>query len=462
MQKNDGPDILVIGGDAAGMSFASKVKRARPDWRVTVLEKGEHVSYSACGIPYFVGGEVPDLHSLEIITADQFRTKRDIDVRMGWEAVAIDREHHRVAARHVSTGEEHTFPYDTLMIGTGAKATIPPVEGIDLHGIFTARNLEDAAGIHRYIDEQQPENGLILGGGYIGLEMAEALRSRKISVHLVEMLPQVLNPLDSPIVSRVMEELELQGVTVHLNAKVIRFEGRENRVTGACIEGREQPVPAELVVLGSGVRARSELAGAAGLRVGEWGGIVVDERQRTSDPDIYAGGDCVEQTHLVTGRPAYIPLGPAANKHGRVAAINATGGEETFPGVVGTAVMKVFGLTISRTGLTESQAAENGFDYFGSTIQSKERAGYYPGGKKLTIHVVAEKASGRLLGAQIVGGETAAKRIDPFAVALYNRMRLHDIAQLDLSYAPPYSPVLDPVNVAAQVGENRRRKLIRQ
>lgn len=460
MEKHDGSRILVIGGDAAGMSFASKVKREQPDWQVTVLEKGKHVSYSACGIPYFVGGEVPDLHSLEIITADQFRSERDIDVRMGWEAVAIDREKQQVTARHVGTGNEQTFTYDTLMIGTGAKATIPPVEGVALDGIFTARNLEDAAGIHHYIDDRHPETGLILGGGYIGLEMAEALRSRNIKVDLVEMLPQVLNPLDAPIVSRVMEELEAQGVTVHLSAKVTRFEGAEDRVTGACIEGREQPIPAELVVLGSGVRARSALAEAAGLRVGELGGIVVDERLRTTDPAIYAGGDCVEQTHLVTGAPTYIPLGPAANKHGRVAAINATGGEETFPGVVGTAVMKVFDLTISRTGLTESQAAENGFEYFGSTIQSKERAGYYPGGKKLTIHVVAEQATGRLLGAQIVGGETAAKRIDPFAVALHNRMTLHDIAQLDLSYAPPYSPVLDPVNVAAQVGENRRRKLI--
>ncbi len=288
--------------------------------------------------------------------------------------------------------------------------------------------------------------------------MTEALSDRGIDLHTIEMLGQVLHPMDRPITDRVMEELSNKGVTVHLNSKVLSFGGNNGRVTSVDVEGMEQEFPAEIVILGSGIRPRSELAIEAGIECGEFDGIMVDERQKTSDPDIYAGGDCVEQRHLVTGTPAYIPLGPAANKHGRVAAINVTGSDELFPGVVGTAVMKVFDLTVSRTGLTESEALKAGYDFFSSTITSREKAGYYPGVRKLVIHVVAEK-SGRLLGAQIAGGETAAKRIDPFAVALHNGMTLHEMEYMDLSYAPPYSPTIDPVGRAAQVAERRRSRL---
>jgi len=443
--------IVVIGGDAAGMTCASKVKREHSDWKVTVLERGEHVSYAACGIPYYVSGVVPDLDNLQIITPDQFRKKRNIDLRMGWEAVQILPDEYQVKAKKLDGGEEIILDYDHLMIATGASAVIPPIDGSDLHGVFTVRNLTDAHNMRHWITEHRPENAVIVGGGYIGLEMAEALVERNIKVQVVEMLSQVLSPMDEPITDRVMEELKKNGVQVHLKSKVEQLHGKNGAVTGVMVAGMTNELPADMVILGSGIRPNSALAKEAGLEVGNSGGILVDERQQTSHKDIFAGGDCVEQKHLVTGGQTYVPLGPAANKHGRVAGINISGGKAVFPGVVGTAVMKVFDLTISRTGLMESQASDNGFDFFSNTIKSRERAGYYPNSGQLIIHVIAEKKTGRLLGAEICGGTTAAKRIDPFAVALHNEMTLDEVAMLDLSYAPPYSPVLDPVGVAAQV-----------
>lgn len=447
--------IVVIGGDAAGMTCASKVKREHPDWNVTVLERGEHVSYAACGIPYYVSGVVPELDNLQIITPEQFREKRDIDLRMGWEAVQISPDEYQIKAKKLDNGEEIILDYDQLMIATGASAVIPPIDGSDLAGVFTVRNLTDAHNMRQWITENQPKNAVIVGGGYIGLEMAEALVERNMQVQIVEMLPQVLYPMDKPITDRVMEELKNNGVQVHLESKVKKLIGKDNTVTRVVIDGVSAELSADMVILGSGIRPNSALAKEAGLDVGESGGIVVDERQQTSHKDIFAGGDCVEQKHLVTGTQTYIPLGPAANKHGRVAGINISGGKSVFPGVVGTTVMKVFDLTISRTGLLESQASDNGFDFFSNTIKSRERAGYYPNSGQLIIHVIAEKETGKLLGAEICGGSTAAKRIDPFAVALHNKMTLDEIAMLDLSYAPPYSPVLDPVGVAGQVAAGK-------
>lgn len=458
MTEKNKKTVLVIGGDAAGMSFASKVKREQPDWDVRVLERGEHTSYSACGIPYFVSGRVDKLDKLKIVTPEQFREKRGIEVHIGWEAISINRNENTVCANNVRDGGKKEFSYDILMIATGADATKPPIGGLDLDGVFTVRNLVDAGKIHSFISEEKPAKGIIIGGGYIGLEMAEALRERELGAEIVEMLPQVLNPMDEAITDVVMEELKRHNVPVHLDSKVTNIIGKDGKVSAVEIQGFEEPVSAEMVILGSGIRPNSQIAKDAGLKVGDLGGILVNDRMQTNDPDIYAGGDCVEQYHIVTGKSAFVPLGPAANKHGRTAAINVTGGNAEFPGIVGTAVMKVFDLTISRTGITEKEARENGLPHFGQTIETRERAGYYKPAGKLTIHVVANKLSGQLLGAQIVGGETAAKRIDPFAVALHNKMTLDEVAMLDLSYAPPYSPVIDPVGVAAQVAASKREK----
>lgn len=447
--------IIVIGGDAAGMSFASKVKREKPNWEVVVFERGKYVSYAACGIPYYVSRDVDSLDDLQIITAEQFREKRGINVRMGWEVVAIDREAQTVHAKNLESGETKNTSYDQLMIATGANATKPPINGIDLTGVFSVRNLNDADQIHTYLDTEQPSHGVVIGGGYIGLEMTEALTARGVEVQIIEMLPQVLSPMDEPVTAKVMEELQSQDITVHLASKANALRGKNGKIQSVTVAGMDKPIPAEIVIVASGIKPNSELAVHSSLEVGESGGIIVDANMQTSDPKIYAGGDCVEQYHIVSGKPAYVPLGPAANKHGRIAALNVVGNSVEFPGIVGTAVMKVFDLTISRTGLTETQAEDAGFDYFTQTIQTKERAGYYPGGKKLTLHLVVEENSGRLLGAQIAGGTTAAKRIDPYAVALHNGMKIQDIALLDLSYAPPYSPVLDPVGLAAQVASGK-------
>lgn len=447
--------VVVIGGDATGMSCASKIKREHSDWKVTVLERGEYVSYAACGIPYYVSGIITDLQDLQILTAEQFRKKRDIDVRMGWEATEIDRDSQQVKARSVASVDEVVLNYDKLMIATGARAIAPSIEGINLSGVFTVRNLVDAEQMHKWILEEKPQSGVIIGGGYIGLEMAEALRAHGITLHLVEMLPQVLNPMDEPIVKEVMEELERHEVAVHLDTKVEAIGGKNGKVSGVRLANSDEMLSAEMVILGSGVTPNIELAEKSGLEIGQTGGIVVNERQQTSDPLVYAGGDCVEQKHLVTGGKTWVPLGPTANRHGRIAGMNISGERTTFPGVVGTAVMKVFDLTVARSGLMESQAKNEGFNIISSTIESRERAGYYPNPGHLKIHIIAEKTSGRLLGAEICGGDTAAKRIDPFAVALHNKMRLDEIAMLDLSYAPPYSPVLDPVGIAAQVAVSK-------
>ncbi|MCF7803457.1 MAG: FAD-dependent oxidoreductase [Candidatus Marinimicrobia bacterium] len=459
MAHDNSRRILVIGGDAAGMSFASKIKREQPEWRVTVLERGNYVSYAACGIPYYVSRDVEKLENLQIVTADQFRKKRGVDVRMGWEAISIHRDDKSVRAQHVESGEKENFQYDTLMIATGADPVKPPIDGLDLDGIFSVRDLNDADRIHTFIDEQKPETAAIIGGGYIGLEMAEALRSRDLQVYLIEMLPQVLNPMDKPITEKVMAELDRHEVRTRLNTRVKPIRGEGGTVNTIDIGENDESLPVEMIILGTGIRPNADLAERAGLATGEFGGITVDDHLLTDDPDIYAAGDCVEQHHLVSGKPAYVPLGPAANKHGRIAALHLLGEPVAFPGIVGTAVMKVFDLTVSRTGLTESQAEEAGFNYFSQTVKSRERAGYYPGSGELTIHLVIERESGRLLGAQIAGGETAAKRIDPYAVALHNQMRIQDIALLDLSYAPPYSPVIDPVGLAAQVASGKMNKM---
>ena len=439
--------LVVVGGVAAGMSAAAKARRTNKDLEIVVYERSGYVSYGSCGFPYFVKGEIPRIEDVIVRTPEQF-AKQGIQAHVHHEVIAIDTDAHTVQVRNLETGETFTDRWDKLILATGGVAARPPIPGLDLPGIFTLRTPEDAVAVRRWIEEQRPRRGVIVGGGYIGLEMAEALAAHGIHVTLVEMLPQVLPNMDADMVQHVHEELERQGVDLQLEHRVEAFAG--NGRVREVIAGGEH-FPADIVIFSVGVKPNVTLAREAGIALGPTGAVAVDDHMRTNVPNVWAAGDVAEAHHLVTGKPAYIPLGTTANKQGRVAGTNAAGGDARFAGVVGTAVVKVFDLEVARTGLSERQAREEGFDPASVTVTASSRAHYMPGHQPIHVKLVFEKGSHRLLGAQMVGREGVAKRIDIIAAALHAGWTTYDLATLDLSYAPPFAPVWDPVLVAANV-----------
>lgn len=442
--------LVVIGGDAAGMSAASEARRRRPvtELEVMAFERGRYTSYSACGIPYFIGEVVRDPESL-IARAPDEHGRRDIEVHLRHEVTAVDPEAQCVTVRDLDSGAERREAYDELLIATGAVPVRPDLPGGDAPGIFGVQGLEDGLAIKEALLAQSaPERAVVVGAGYIGLEMAEAMVQRGLEVTLVDQASQPMRTLDPDMGALVAEGMRAIGVELHLGAGVEGYEVAGGRVRAVVTAA--DTVPADIVVLGIGVRPNSALAHAGGLAVGSTGGIVVDQRMHTPTDGVWAAGDCVEVHHRVSRQAAAIALGTHANKQGRVAGVNLGGGYATFPGVVGTAVTKVCGLEVARTGLNESEAEAAGFAYESVVVGSTTRAGYFPGAAPITTKLVAERHSGRLLGAQIVGAEGAAKRIDVLACALWNEMAVDEIANLDLGYAPPFSPVWDPVLIAAR------------
>jgi len=451
--------VVIIGGDAAGMSAASKIKREMKDADVIVLERGEHISWSACGMPYWIGGVVDSDERLMVLTPEIARQKRGIDVRMHHEATTIHPESKTVSVTNLDTGERFELAYDKLAITTGASPLKPPIPGLDLPGVFTLRALADSQRIYAYMINRRPASAVIIGGGYIGIEMAEALRDREMEVHIVEMLPQLMPNFDLDMVGEITEHVQEKGVQLHLNTRVDgiakEFDDRAGKLLVATSAGDTLPV--DMVIVSTGVKPNSELAKDAGLKIGKTRAIWVDDHMRTSDPDIYAAGDCVEHYHIALGENAWIPLAPSANKGGRIVGENISGGDTAFPGILGTAVVKVFDYTVSTTGLTEAQAkasgkfGENGEDVGAVIITASDRAGYWPGMAKIKVKMVFRKSDGKVLGAQLVGKAGVNKRIDIVATAISAGMTVADVGMLDLSYAPPYSPVYDPVQVAANV-----------
>jgi NADPH-dependent 2,4-dienoyl-CoA reductase/sulfur reductase-like enzyme len=442
--------LVVIGGDAAGMSAASEARRRRPvtDLEIVAFERGRYTSYSACGIPYFIGDTVPDPESL-IARSPSEHGRRDIEVHVRHEVTAIDSEAGSVTVRDLDSGAERREAYDEVLVATGAVPVRPDLPGADAGGIFGVQGLEDGLAIKEaLVAGKAPERAVVVGAGYIGLEMAEAMVRRGLRVTLVDQGSQPMRTLDPDMGVLVAEGMRAIGVDLRLGAGVEGYEVAGGRVCGVVTAGGT--VPADIVVLGIGVRPNSALARAGGLEVGPTGGMVVDQRMHTPTDGVWAAGDCVEVHHRVSRRPAAIALGTHANKQGRVAGVNLGGGYATFPGVVGTAVTKVCGLEVARTGLTETEAEAAGFASESVVVGSTTRAGYFPGAEPITTKLVAERRSGRLLGAQIVGAEGAAKRIDVLACALWNEMAVDEIANLDLGYAPPFSPVWDPVLIAAR------------
>jgi NADPH-dependent 2,4-dienoyl-CoA reductase/sulfur reductase-like enzyme len=443
--------FLVIGGDAAGMSAASKAKRDDPDLDVIVLEKGEWVSYGACGLPYYVKGDIDDVEDLVAIPPERFIEDRNIDLRMGHEAVGIDTDDKSVT---VETDEEtYDVSYDTLLIATGARALEPPIEGRDLDGVFTLHSLDAGEAVRSYVEgavsERAPESVAVIGGGYIGIEMAEALEAHDLDVHLFEMLPRVLQPFAPDTAAHVEDELREQGVDLHLETQVEEFLGEQSV---EAVRTPEAEIPVDMVMLGVGVAPNAELAESAGIELGSTGAIATDDYGRTSAPDVFAAGDCAEMDHVVTGDPDFVPLALTANRAGRAIGQTVTGTETPVGDIAGTAVLKAFDLEVARTGITDGERArEAGFDPVSVTIDAPSRAHYYPGGSKLTITMIGDAETGRLLGASMVGEEGAAKRIDSVATALANEMTVEDVEYLDLAYAPPFSPTWDPVLTTAKV-----------
>jgi NADPH-dependent 2,4-dienoyl-CoA reductase/sulfur reductase-like enzyme len=440
---------VVIGGDAAGGSAASQAKKRQPDIDVVMFERGRATSYSACGIPYWISGAVDEEASLVARTPDQHRAA-GIDVRMRTEVVGIDLPRQLVHWRELEGGAEGTEPYDDLVYATGSVPMRPPVPGIDAAGVYGVQVLDDGAALRAELGRDSVRRVVVVGGGYIGLEIAEACRVRGLDVTVVDRSATPVGTFDPDVGEQIAEAVRAEGIEMVLGDGVAAVDvgpdGRARAVVTA--SGRE--LPADLVVLGLGVRPNVRLAQEAGIPLGTSGGIAVDQRMRTPVDGVWAAGDCVESRHRLSGQRIVVALGTHANKQGRVAGINIGGGYATFPGVIGTAITRVCNLEGARTGLSSAEAEAAGYSFVKVAVDSTTKAGYFPGAAPIRVTMIAERRSGRLLGAQIVGKEAAAKRVDALAICIWNEMTVDEILSLDLSYAPPFSPVWDPVLIAAR------------
>jgi NADPH-dependent 2,4-dienoyl-CoA reductase/sulfur reductase-like enzyme len=460
---------VIVGGDAAGMSAASKLKRAAPDRDVIVFERGEWVSYGACGFPYYVKGAVETLSDLVSVTPEAFIEQRDIDLRTTHEVTAFDRTAQTVTV--VGPDGEFEQEYADLLVATGARAVEPPLDGMDMQGVFTLHSMKAAAQLREALGMETPERRSstsgygeaaaeygetghpdtvgIIGGGYIGIEMAEAFAAQQLEVHLFEMLPHTLQPFGTEAAVTVEEHLHEQGVALHLNTSVDALAGDEH--VEQILTG-EAAVDVDLALVGVGVAPNTELAEQAGIELGPTGAIETDEHGRTNDTHVYAAGDCAESTHVVTGAPEHVPLALTANRAGRAIGQTLAGDPTPVGEIAGTAALKAFDLEVARTGVIDEERARSaGFDPVSVTITTESRAHYYPDSKEIKIQLVGDSESGRVLGASMVGVEGVAKRIDTVATALHTELTAQELSYLDLSYAPPFSPVWDPVLTAGKV-----------
>ncbi|WP_030992517.1 FAD-dependent oxidoreductase [Streptomyces sp. NRRL S-1813] len=444
--------LVIVGGDATGMAAASQARRLRRpvELAVTAFERSHFASYSACGIPYWVGGEADGPDALIARTPEEHRA-RDIDLRMRHEVTELDLERGRVRTRELDNGGRESWTgFDKLVLATGARPRRPDLPGIDAPGVHGVQTLDDGRALLDSLDAAPGRRAVVVGAGYIGVEMAEALIRRDYEVTVLEQSAQPMSTLDPDMGALVHQAMCAMGIETVRGATVTGVltdgDGRARAVTAEDAE-----YPADVVVLGLGVRPETTLAAAAGLPLGESGGLLTDLGMRVRGQEhIWAGGDCVEVLDLVSGQLRHIALGTHANKHGQVIGANVGGGYATFPGVVGTAVSKVCDLEIARTGLLERQAHAVGLRFVTVTVEATNRAGYYPGARPMHVKMLAERRTGRLLGVQIVGREGAGKRVDVAAVALTAGMTVEQMTALDLGYAPPFSPVWDPVLVAAR------------
>lgn len=437
-----GKRLLVVGGDGGGMSAAAQARRLDPDLEIVAVEMTRWTSYSACGIPYLVGGLVKRPDDLIARRPEDFRAAR-IDVRTEHEVVALDLDSRKAEVHNLAHGRSFQLGFDLLHLATGARPVRAGLPGCELDHVHGVQTLADAARLLEDSRRRRPATVVVIGSGYVGLEMAEAFCVRGVNVTVLEAGPEVMRSLDPDVGARVARAMRKAGIAVQTGTEA-------TAVTETAVVTPTGEIPADLVVLGMGVEPRAELARQAGVQVGPTGGVLVDRRQRASAEGVWAAGDCCQSVHALTGRPAYQPLGTVANKQGRVAGINITGGYAAFPGVLGTAVTRVCDLEVGRSGLSRAEADEAGFEVVDATIESTTTAGYMPEAGPTAVKLLAEKGTGRVLGVQSAGGPGSAKRVDVVAAAMAGGLTVEDLVGLDLAYAPPFSPLWDPLQVAAR------------
>jgi len=446
-------NYLIIGGVAGGATVAARLRRMDEKANIILFERGKYVSYANCGLPYYIGDTINNREKLFVQTAKGFTDRFRIDIRTEQEVTAIRPDKKEVEIKNLSTGETYTETYDKLVLSPGAEPLRPSIEGIGSKKIFTLRNVPDTDTIKNYVNTENPKRAIVVGGGFIGLEMAENLHDLGIQVDVVEMANQVMAPLDFSMAAIVHRQLTDKGVGLHLEDGVSRFEEKDGGVTVHLRSGKQ--IATDMVLLSIGVRPETKLAKDAGLAIGERGGITVNDYMQTSDANIYALGDAVEVRHLVTGQPALIPLAGPANKQGRIVADNIVfGNKKKYPGSIGTSIAKVFDLTVAAAGANAKLLQRNNIPYISSYTHGASHAGYYPGAVPLSIKILFSPENGKLLGAQIVGFNGVDKRIEMLAQVIQRGGTVHDLAELEHAYAPPYSSAKDPVNMAGFVAEN--------
>lgn len=444
--------VVIVGGVAGGATAAARLRRLDETAEIVVFERSGFVSYANCGLPYYIGGVIEDQEELTLQTPESFYERFRVQMKVHHEVTAIDRSAKTVTVRNLATGEVFQESYDKLLLAPGARPTQPALPGVGLDRLFTLRTVEDTLRIRRFVDTQHPKSVVLAGGGFIGLELAENLRERGLDMTIVQRPKQLMTPFDADMAALIHREVRAHGVRLALGHTVEGFAESEGGVQVLLKD--EQPLQADMVILAIGVTPDSRLAAEAGLELGLKGSILVNDRMQTSDPDIYAVGDAVQVNHFVTGQPALIALAGPANKQGRIAADNMAGGDSRYKGSQGSSVLKIFDLTAAATGLNEAAARRAGLDVEAVVLSPMNHAGYYPGGRVMTMKVLFERRTGKLLGAQIVGSDGVDKRIDVLATAIRAGMTAADLTELDLAYAPPYSSAKDPVNMAGYMMEN--------
>ena len=442
-----GRRILIVGGVAGGASAATRARRVDESAEIHVFERGPYSSFANCGLPYHIGGEIEDRSKLLIMTPEKMWVRSRVHVHVNNEVVSINRAGKTIKVRS-SDGSEEDFPYDKLILSQGAKPIVPPIAGAELPNVFTLRDVPDMDRVIAFADSHRPKTAAVIGGGFIGLEMAEAFHRRGMQVTVIEKLPHILPLLDSDVAMQLQNRVRSNEFAIMTGKEAKQFSPEGVELTDGAF------VPAELILLSVGVRAEVELARQAGIEIGVTGGVKVNARMESSDPDVYAVGDAAETTHMLTGARTRIPLAGPANRQGRIAGANAAGGHFIYPGALGTSIVRVLHMTAGFTGLNSVQAAKAGFSFFTSVTIDPNHAGYYPGSRSMMIKIIAEDGTGRLLGAQIVGEEGVDKRVDVFATAIAGKMTVFDLESLDLAYSPPFGSANDPVNTAGFVADH--------
>ncbi len=438
--------LIVIGGTAAGLSAASRAKKLKPEIEITVFEKSGFISYGACGLPYYVGDKITEATDLVAITASEMQEKRGITAYIHREVTDIDRLKRTVTVKNLDDGSSNNYSYDKLVIATGARPIVPQMSGVCAEGVCYLRTVEDGIKLKQKVAEHN--KAVIVGGGFIGLELTEALTESGLQVSLCEAAPRLLPFLNEDFSETVNEELKKHGVELLLDSPVRSIKEKANAVKAVETENGVN-LPCDLAILSIGVTPETHLATSAGIQTGLKGGIVVDKSMKTNDVNIWACGDCVEMEHIITGKPVYIPLGTTANKQGRIAGSNIGGKKDSFPGVLGSIVTKVFDLFIAATGLSLEEAKAAGFTAETTTITQRDKASYYPGAMNNSICLIFDSKTGRILGAQGIGSESIAGRINVLVAAITAQMTVSQVNELDLVYAPPVAPVYDPILIAA-------------